>query len=228
MKLLITFILIYFIVFKSLSQDILLSHDNNVFSIYVANANIRKNASIDSKIIGKGKKGDLLDLRYNFYNDTINGVAGVWKKVLHNEEYGYVWGELTSQSATFKSQEFIEHSFTVWVNKENKIAVKLTENDTHKNTFFLPNTSGLKFYSAFSLGRTYNSDNKDVFVFYFGDYDSLVTKYYQWDGVAITPFTKKLKDDSFSNYNLISGGVITENVVNLRAEPSVKSEVIKV
>lgn len=205
-----------------------MSHDFNMSSVYIENTNIRKEASIDAEIIGKGKKGDLLELRYERYKDTIDGIAGVWEKVAYNDGYGFVWGNLTSQSAAFKSQEYINHSFVIWENKNNQLEVKFSENNTYKETFLLPNTSGLRFYSAFSLGTTYNSNNNDVFVFYLGGYDSLIAKYYQWDGSKITPFNKVLKEDAFSRYNSLSEGVITENVVNLRTEPRLKSDVIKV
>jgi hypothetical protein len=221
-------ITLLFFTINSFSQDILMSHDYNISTIYLSNTNIRKKPSLDAEIIGIGKLGEMLDLRYYSFSDTVNGVIDVWKKVKHDNTEGYVWGPLISQSAQFKSQEFIKHSFRVWLNENNQIAIKLSEEDVYRETFLLPNTSGLKFYSGYSLGKTYNSNYNDVFVFYFGDYDSLVTKYYQWDGVKITPFNKQLKDNSFSRYKQMSGGVITENVVNLRDKPAINSKVVKV
>jgi hypothetical protein len=227
MKLLTVSILTLIYTLNLKSQDVLMSHNEASHTIYNTKANIRKSPSLISEIVAVSKEGELLDFRYDHIRDIINGISSVWKKVKYKDEYGYVWGPLTSLSASFKSQEFINHSFLISQKTNSDIHIKLSNNNVFKETFLLNNNTGLNFYAAYSLGKTYNSNKNDVFVFYFGDYDYLITKYYQWDGAKITLFNKKLKDNSFAQYNLISGGIITENVVNLRAEPSVNSDIVK-
>lgn len=219
--------LILFLILASsgFTQNVYLEHNySSPFIVFSDNVNLREGSSIKSKIIATVPSRTILNpSNFDWHNDTINGVAGKWLAVVYNNKSCYVWSKLIAQSY-FRSQINPKDRFLIKQAKNNRFEVKIYKEDVFIKSVLLPNLNKQKYNCGFSLGETYNSDGKDVFVFCF-DKGSL---FYQWDGKDLTRFNKELKDSSFLHYNQSSIRQIVGNSVNFRTAPSIHADVIKV
>lgn len=221
-------ILLCFLPFFGMAQDVFFSHNySSQLIVFSDNANLREKPSLESKITGTVSFGTELKSMYSSIKGVVGGVKGRWIKILYKDKICYIWNGLIATS-NFKSQIYLDNSFLIKHSKRNKFEVKVFEKGIYQKTISLSNNSKLKYFGGHSLGKTYNSDNKDIFVFYFGSYDSTISQFYQWDGSDLIKFDNTLKDNSFSNYNNKNSRIIIEKLVNLRKNPSADSVIIKV
>ena len=221
-------ILLCFLPFFGMAQDVFFSHNySSQLIVFSDNANLREKPNLESKIVGSVSFGTELKSMQSSINGVVNGVKGQWIKILHKDKSCYIWNGLTATS-NFKSQVYLDNSFLIKHTKRNKFEVKVFEKGVYQKTISFSNNSKLKYFGGGSLGKTYNSDGKDIFVFYFVGYDSTISQFYQWDGRDLIKFDKTLKDNSFSNYKDKNSQIIIEKLVNLRKDPSADSEIIKV
>ncbi len=188
------------------------------------NVNLREGPSLKSKIIATVPSRTILNpSNYDWQNDTINGVAGRWLAVVYNYKTCFVWNKLVTQSY-FRSQLNPKDRFLIKHAKNNSFEVKIFKEDVFIKSLLLPNLNKQKYNCGFSLGETYNSDGKDVFVFCF----DIGSQFYQWDGQDLTIFNKELKDSSFLHYDQSSIRQIVGNSVNFRSAPSIHADIIQV
>lgn len=206
-------------------------YNHTSFSIFVKKANIREAPSISSKIIGTANHAETIMIQYPWkaVDDNVEDVAGQWIKVVYNKKVGYIWSHLTSDNV-FRSQQFLNDVFFVRAKNNKTLEVKVFRNKRFKKEFKFElnfDHENLKFLGAVSLGNTFNSDGKDIFVFYYLGEGKSELKYYSWDGLKLEEFKGKLHDESFVNYKRDSSAVITAAKVRFREEPNLKSNTIE-
>jgi len=202
-------------------------HSNNSALVtFYDKVNLREAPSTDSKILASLDEGIRIQQVYITVKDTINGKHGYWYKVKYKGNQGYIWGELLA-NCSVKSQENVDQSF-IFNNKGNKTLIKHFNKGKFQTTISIKNPDTLKFSSAKSLGSTWQSNGKDVFLFYYGDYKKSTVKFYTWNNQQFTPYNFPFKDSSFFNYHRSKYQLITEKLVNMRTQPDINSSVIKV
>lgn len=139
-----------------------------------------------------------------------------------------------SQDVMFSHGSMINNQVKSQTNINYKFAFKGSKSKTEIEVFFkdnfikkqiIKNNDTLQLSYAKSLGTTYNSDGKDVFLFYFGNYKKSKIEFYTWDNTKFAEYKHAFKDSSFYKYNSGLKQVITEHLVNLRAEPNTISKV---
>ncbi|WP_103865848.1 SH3 domain-containing protein [Aquimarina sp. I32.4] len=206
---------------KSISQPS--QFQNHLYTssvIYNTKVNIRTNPSIQSKVIATVNPGEELVMTHSQKRDTINKIPGHWVKINYQNQIAYVWDHLIARSA-FRFHTDTDYKILVKQESAHKIGVKVLYQDQQIHHQLIEIKSTQSLHSVFSIGTTYNSNNKEVIIFIFADNTSLL---YQWHNKKLIPFTKDLPLPFLSNK---LWGFITANNVNIRSAPSITSQVIK-
>lgn len=222
-------LLLYFFSVSSLSigQEVMFSHNYyHAFTVFYDNTILREKASINSSIIAKVKSGTQLEQAYQTVKGEVGGIKGVWHKIRYKGSEGYVWGELIT-NCFIKSQENPSYSFLI-NGRNGQTEVKIFHEGRLDNLQTMLNPKSLRFSGVKSMGKTYHSGSKDVFMFYYGDYKDSQLKFYTWNNKKFEEFNQPFRDSSFLNYNRKSEQLIIEKLVNFRKEPTIQSSVISV
>lgn len=221
--------LICFLSFFSLSigQEVMFSHNyNQVFTVFYDNTILRKKATVNSPILATVKSGTQLEQAYHTIKGEVRGVKGIWHKIRYQGKEGYVWGELIT-NCFIKSQENPSYSFLI-NGRKGQTEVKIFHEGRLENSQTILNPESLRFSGVTSIGKTYQSNSRDVFMFYYGDYKTSELKFYTWNNEKFEEFNQSFKDSSFFNYNRKSEQLIIERLVNFRSKPNIDSSVISV
>jgi len=231
MKKTVLLLLVLVITIDCFSQNVLTRHNHfNGIAVFVKKANIRASSSISSEIISSANHGEILISHHIWEADELEGVPGKWIKVTHNGKTGFIWNHLTTNNL-FKSQQYLDDVFLVRTKDRKTLEVKVFRNKLFLQEFkFELNESvqNFSFVGAKSLGKTFNSDGKDIVVCCFNYKGSSELKYYSWDGVSLEEFEGNLNDESFVSYKRDSTAILVADLVRFRQEPNLQSKTIKV
>ncbi len=203
--------------------------------VFTDGVNVREQASVKSKIIGKlsqEAKVEECDAVARI-KDSIGGVVNYWRPIKYNNTVGYIWGQ-TLADGYFKSYEFSSDKFMLKHNTaKDELEVKVFRNGNliHQTTLKTPKQKTV--IGSTTFGKTYNSNGKEVLAIAFDYSESNKEELYMlftWDGNKIEQTDIKLNDDSFitEKYHSFTDGIINANSVNIREEPSANSKVIQV
>ncbi len=227
-----TLILIFLVLYysTSIAQRGYIREQFNSYKqiIFVNGANVRIQPSLNAKIL------DTLPHNYRipYYSkirsikDTINGVEGYWRPIEINKTIGYVWDGVMALSS-FKTSIDIKNINSVLVDfsSEKILGFKVFNNSILIHEKYFTKKEKAKIVGATTIGKTFNSNNKEIFVVLYNDntYDL-----FEWDGIEIKASYIELRDDSFITgiYSKYKSSIINSDKVNMRSDPNIESKII--
>jgi len=197
-------------------------------TIFENKANVRAKPSLNGAIIGTLQCNQTLERcdGQKAYKDTINGRIDYWRPIVYNDTLAFVWGGVFCTSR-FKSMLNVDDLFLVGFSTDNVLGIKVLHKDvlTYESSFSRKEKKGVQL--VLSLGKTFNSKGKEIIaVKYFDQSYEL----FEWDFKTITKSNITLTDDSYltGKYIDFEYSLIAKNNVNLRKQPHIDADVIKI
>lgn len=211
-------------------------HLNSTYTnvVFTDGANVRNAPSLKASIIGKLQSGALVKFcnEVEQKSDSINGIKSFWKAILFDDKIGYIWAPILADGY-FKSYEYSYDVFLIKHQpKQNVLSIKVYRRNTllHQQQFKSP--SQVEINGSITLGKTINSNTKEVIAIAYAKPDNIGTEsylLYTWDGNVLAQTQLKLPDDALitSRYTQhFEKAIICGDLVNIRAEPDINAPIV--
>jgi len=222
------FLFLYASIVIAQERQIIVASDNTKQVVFVNGANVRNQPSLKAKVLDTLLHNQVIPYYSgkSWVKDSINGCIGYWKPMRIKGDIGYVWSGVLALTS-FKTILDVQNPYTVLVqlSSENRLGFKVFNETELMYEKYITINDKIEVIASTTIGKTFNSHNNEIFVVLYSDnsYDL-----FEWDGITIFKSNIKLRDDSFITgvYTKYEGSIINSDRVNMRAEPSLESDII--
>jgi uncharacterized protein YgiM (DUF1202 family) len=199
--------------------------------VFVDKTNVREKPNIKSKVIGTLQAKTIVDIQDRWSReDSIGGHSAYWIKIKYKDKTAYVW-ERTLSFGSCRSQLNVDITFMAGYLADGKIGIKAFKKDSLISSIVYTPLNNSKYYTLKSIGKTYNSNEKEILVLKDGANQNSL---FEWDGKSLKPSSITLANENFpsiddfhprkeTNYEFC---IIKKQNVNIRLEPCINSSIV--